>query len=357
MFQPGELVKGKYNSYRIGTILGQGNFTAFYRGTIVPGTTEVFIKEYTDPTPLLKAEWEAFLKHQQEVLSRLRSLAYEGFEQCLDDFVFKNRYFQVKGLIKGSPLDSRLGGLSSLKEALVLLAGAARCLAVLHRIGMVHNDLKPAQFMLLDGHPVETGLRLTDFDFSLIWKEKIRPYKQATTPFYFAPEALAGLGSITPAADIFCLGLILFELFFPDKSPFAAAAEEYPRALHAMRAPQGLAGGRFPDPEALAQVYLAMLDMDPEKRPDAPTVFAAAVKLGGLALELPPQATATHFPKQKFCAHCGKPVPFTVDVKFCKSCGKPLATFTDREGCKTCGEPLEPEWAFCKRCGAKAGMK
>src|SRR5262249_60396636 len=100
----------------------------------------------------------------------------------------------------------------SLHESLAVARGAARGLAVAHARGIVHRDLKPSNLFLRDRRIDDVVLldlgiaRLLADDRSLTRTGAI-----LGTPSYMAPEQASGRGLITPAADVFSLGCVLFE--------------------------------------------------------------------------------------------------------------------------------------------------
>ncbi len=107
--------------------------------------------------------------------------------------------------LRGRSLTQRLrhGPLNPV-EALALAATVSGGLAVAHRNGVVHRDLKPDNILLThQGHP-----KITDFGLAkLISRQEHRTI--AGTPQFMAPELFRGEPP-TPASDIYALGVTLF---------------------------------------------------------------------------------------------------------------------------------------------------
>jgi len=133
MYNPGEILINQKEKYRVQQLLGQGNFTAFYRGVRDRDHLPIFIKEYTDPTPLIKKQWKHFIRHQTLVLGRLRTLSLSFVEECFDDFVFKNHYVQIKGFYDGQTLEEYIPLIKDSWSVCRVMAAASRCLALIHQ--------------------------------------------------------------------------------------------------------------------------------------------------------------------------------------------------------------------------------
>ncbi|CAN5908745.1 hypothetical protein BH23PLA1_BH23PLA1_37320 [soil metagenome] len=128
--------------------------------------------------------------------------------------------------IEGETLAARLGRACppSVSEAVALVRDLARAMAEAHERGIVHRDLKPANVMLdRRGQPVI-------MDFGLALRTAATDDLRLTlsgvalgTPSYMPPEQAGGdHEAIGPPADVYALGVILFELL-TGRVPFRGA--------------------------------------------------------------------------------------------------------------------------------------
>ncbi len=90
--------------------------------------------------------------------------------------------------------------------AVRILQHVCAALAYAHARGFIHRDLKPSNIILRDGRPV-----LLDFGIVWKWRGARRPPDRSGTPQYLAPEQIER-ERLTPATDVYGLGLLLFEL-------------------------------------------------------------------------------------------------------------------------------------------------
>ena len=131
--------------------------------------------------------------------------------ECEDDLPFFSMKFAAGGsLVEAAPALRR-----EPRRAAALMARVARAVHYAHVRGILHRDLKPAN-VLLDGH----GEPLVS-DFGLAtWLDSVSDLTHSLTifgtPGYIAPEqanpALAETAKLTPAADVYSLGAIFFDL-------------------------------------------------------------------------------------------------------------------------------------------------
>jgi eukaryotic-like serine/threonine-protein kinase len=121
-------------------------------------------------------------------------------------------FFSMKFAGGGSLLEAAPALRSEPRRAMALMAKVARAVQYAHGQGILHRDLKPGN-ILLDGH----GEPLVS-DFGLAkWLDTTSHLTQTLTifgtPGYIAPEQVNGsAGKLTPAADVYSLGAILFDL-------------------------------------------------------------------------------------------------------------------------------------------------
>jgi len=116
--------------------------------------------------------------------------------------------FIVMELLDGESLAARLRrGPLPWPQAVAACAQIAEALAAAHRRGVVHRDVKPGNVVLTGA-----GAKVLDFGIAaLTGEEALTPSGGVLgTAAYVAPELLAG-ELVTPAADVYGLGVVLFE--------------------------------------------------------------------------------------------------------------------------------------------------
>src|SRR5438046_8777103 len=122
-------------------------------------------------------------------------------------------FFSMKFAVGGSLLDAAPALRSEPRRSVALIAKVAHAVQYAHAQGILHRDLKPGN-VLLDGR----GEPLVS-DFGLAkWLDTTTDVTRSLmifgTPGYIAPEqARESTPNLTPAADVYSLGAILFDLF------------------------------------------------------------------------------------------------------------------------------------------------
>src|SRR4029078_906898 len=168
-------------------------------------------------------------------------------------------------------------------EAVALARRAAEALAYAHARNIIHRDVKPENLFL----PALTIERLKVLDFGIAPRTRgarklTRTGSVIGTPGYMAPELVRGERDVTPGADVFSLGCVLFQCLTGARVSEAEDATALCARILLQEAPR--ARQLQPVlPKALDDVVARMLAKDPGRRlPAAPAVIAALDRLGPL---------------------------------------------------------------------------
>jgi tetratricopeptide (TPR) repeat protein/tRNA A-37 threonylcarbamoyl transferase component Bud32 len=126
--------------------------------------------------------------------------------------------FLTMELLDGESLRRRIkrSGRMSVDEALPIVEQMARGLDAAHVLGVVHRDFKSDNVMLVASPSSSGALRAVVTDFGLARSQEASLLTSDAgrlrgTPAYMAPEQVTG-GSIGPAADVYALGVVLYEM-------------------------------------------------------------------------------------------------------------------------------------------------
>ncbi|MEM9643911.1 MAG: serine/threonine-protein kinase [Planctomycetota bacterium] len=145
--------------------------------------------------------------------------------------------------------------------AVAIVRECLAALAALHREGIVHGDIKPANIMLKrTGHT-----KLIDLGSAFFYEEA--PKERDCTPLYAAPEVLENQPS-TPRSDLASIGYVLVELLSgqnpfgetPKLSDLLAAKRDLPKRLHRLLPEEVLVN------DLLMSFLKRLIAYDPNKR-------------------------------------------------------------------------------------------
>ena len=152
----------------------------------------------------------------------------------------------------------------------------ASAMSAIHRAGIIHRDLKPENIMVVPDEEVPGGQRvkLLDFGIAKLTSDDAGQTTEGTvlgTAGYMAPEQCTGLGDVDAQADVYALGVILFEMLTGAR-PFAGAASEVMRQHLFVEPPLERLPTALPEP--LRALVTATLAKEPTRRPTTSEVVA-----------------------------------------------------------------------------------
>jgi len=249
--------------FRVDGLLGTGGMGAVYRATDLERGATVALKVQREAR-LTESAARRF--HREGAL--LASLRHPGILPVYGGGHLEDGGpFLVTALIEGARDLRGYAASRPRAERLRCFTAVAEALAFAHERGIVHRDVKPANVL------VDAEGRAFLCDFGLAWAPGVDDLTKTRavlgTPMYAAPEQLRGGGDRLPSADVYSLGVILYELL-ADRHPHAGCSTLIELAAAQHRLPP-LPSAAAPDvPPALDQVCLRALEPDPRKRyPDA----------------------------------------------------------------------------------------
>lgn len=254
--------------YRPETLIARGGSASVYRARDVLLGRDVAVKVFL-------AGSEESLDRAREELRVLAALGHHGIVSVLDAGIDESspddpRPFLVMELVPGRSVRELIRD-GELSPSVIggIAFEVAEALEYVHRNGIVHRDVSPANILLVDygSEHSRPRARLTDFGLAVEqeWEPPDDGLVDGTVP-YLSPEQVLK-HRLTPASDVYSLGLVLLECFtrepaFPGSSGEAAMAR----------------AGRDPEigkavPKAWRPLLAAMTAQTPEDRPTAAEVL------------------------------------------------------------------------------------
>jgi serine/threonine-protein kinase len=208
----GQILDGQY---RVGSRLGGGGTGIVFDGTCLTSRKSVAVKTLR-PHLVDKFDLASRLRRELEVS---RSVLHPGVVRFMAEGTLPDGSpYLVMPRLRGVSLARLLDRYGELPLQTVLLL-ASRVSSVLHSAhiaGYVHRDVKPEHILLTE--TLRGELRLHLLDFGVCWSAKADQAERQRengrvfgTPHYVSPEQAAGEVVIDGRADLFGLGVVMFE--------------------------------------------------------------------------------------------------------------------------------------------------
>jgi eukaryotic-like serine/threonine-protein kinase len=259
--------------YELEQELGRGAMGVVYRARQVKANRSVAVKVILSGTYAGDADRRRF-QAEAEAIARLD---HPNVVRVFDVGEADGTPYFALELCPGGTLTAKLDGTPwTALSAAATVAALADGVAAAHTHGIIHRDLKPGNVLLAaDGTPKVT-------DFGLAKSTATDSGLTATgavmgTPSYMAPEQASGARTVGPAADVYSLGAILYELL-TGRPPFKGASvlDTLDQVRRAEPAPPRSLNASIP--RDLETICLKCLQKDPTRRYPSAADLAADVR-------------------------------------------------------------------------------
>ena len=280
--------------YRLDGLIGRGGMGEVFRAFDTRLNRAVAVKVMHESSSGLEAAVVRFLREARaaSALNHPNIITIHDVGETPD-----GDHFIVQELVDGRTLRSLLEEPIDLGAAIDIARQVARALSAAHAAGIVHRDVKPDNVMVRsDGYVkvLDFGLaRLEDpvgSDRTTRTNLDTAPGTLLGTTAYMSPEA-AQAGIAGPAADMFALGVVLYEMA-TGRRPFIAATSLGVLAAILSQEPVPLGRMNPGVPLALDDLVQRMLSKMPERRPTASEVAEALAELQGRGVVTAPSVAA-----------------------------------------------------------------
>jgi serine/threonine-protein kinase len=286
----GEVVGGKY---RVLGLLGQGGMGAVLEAEHQITRKRVALK-WMHPQIAGDADAQARFVREAQASARVR---HPNIVDVYDVVREGDALFLVMELLEGETLTAllRRGG-TPIHKLIELLLPALRAVAAAHRQGVIHRDLKPDNIFLTrqQDSPLPVP-KVLDFGISKVADSSAltltRTGAAMGTPMYMSLEQLCGDKDLDARADVYALGVILYEAV-TGRAPFEAATFSELAIKVATVEPPGPKQVRPELPSALGSLIGAAMAKKRENR--LSSVDELVQKLEPFATEQSFRAKMTH---------------------------------------------------------------
>jgi eukaryotic-like serine/threonine-protein kinase len=266
------LLAGRYEATQL---LGAGSFAETYLATDQQEGQTVAVKVLR---PHFASDGNTLIRFEREARAT-SEIVHPNVVRTLDYDTTGDPPFMVMEYVAGPDLKSLIQERGTFEPAdattiaVQILAG----LDAIHQFGMIHRDVKPHNVLVDEEH----GARLCDFSIvrALDQTGLTRTGVALGTASYMAPEQASGK-EVTPAADLYATGIIMFEML-AGKVPFSGndPLEVLYQQVH--RDPPSLREINPAVPTWLESITLQAMSKNPEERFESANAMIHALSTGG----------------------------------------------------------------------------
>lgn len=280
-----------FGKYHLEAELGRGGMGIVFQARQTDLHRKVAVKMILHGPLASAGEVDRFLKEARAVAK----LQHPHIVQVYEVGEQVGQHYLAMEFVDGTSLERLLSeqksrnGLPAPDDAVRFLLPLVQAVHFLHQQGVLHRDLKPGNILLqrtehklpTDGWASAYLAKIADFGLA---KSLLGDDTQCTasgiivgTPSYMAPEQASNTKKLTPAADVYALGAILYELL-TGQPPFKAATTLDTIVMLLENEPEQPRKLRPEIPKPLESIVLKCLEKDPDKRYASAEELAADLK-------------------------------------------------------------------------------
>jgi serine/threonine protein kinase len=212
--RPGRILGGRY---RLRRRMAVGGFGAVFAAEDLRLHRPVAVKVLS---PHIANSREHLARFGQEAIAASQ-IGHDGIVDVRDfDRDVDGTHFIVMELLDGHDLSQLIAteGPLPVETALAITAQVASALDCAHRCGIVHRDLKPANVFMTSRGSRGDVVKVLDFGISKVMHRRLgagnltESGQVVGTPYYMAPEQAQGKPDVDGRADVYALGVMLYEM-------------------------------------------------------------------------------------------------------------------------------------------------
>ena len=274
----------KFGNYTLIEVIGEGGAGIVFKAT--PNPDQPTAKEYDFVAvklirPEIMASPKAAKRFEKE--SRLHAEVNSPYvTQHLEFGCELGVHYLVSEFVEGVGLDQVIHQLKTfpVKQSLRVVTDILKALAALHEMDVIHRDVKPGNVIasFRDGKvPTDDPTfddyviaKLTDFGLArhIEQSESLAMTRQKTmlgTPLYMAPEQYFESRTVDARADIYSVGVTLYQML-AGKLPFITDEAVELAEMHRVERPRPLTLVREETSEAVNNIVMKALEKEPSLR-------------------------------------------------------------------------------------------
>jgi serine/threonine-protein kinase len=265
----GDVLAGKY---RIDRILGAGGMGVVVAAHHVHLDERVAIKFLL---PEMLSSGEAVARFSREARAAVK-IKNEHVARVADVGTLENGApYMVMEFLEGSDLGAwlRQRGALSIEQAADFVLQACEAIAEAHTLGIIHRDLKPPNLFVTRRPDGSLSVKVLDFGISKVRGQSSSVPDVSITktsaimgsPLYMSPEQMQSSKDVDVRADIWALGVILYELVTGEAPFLAETMQEVVAKILSVRPPP-MSSKRSDVPPGFEAVVLKCLEKDRTRR-------------------------------------------------------------------------------------------